>query len=117
MYSNLNSGNAVGRSVLNPLNFIGNATRDLLYTNFTNNQYFSDYYISNASFAKIDYISLGYNIGALGKSKTSLRITANVQNVATFTKYKGLDPEIFNGVDNQIYPRPRIFSLGINLDY
>jgi TonB-dependent starch-binding outer membrane protein SusC len=46
-----------------------------------------------------------------------LRVTANVQNVFVVTNYSGIDPEHFGGIDNQIYPRPRIFSLGVNLDY
>jgi len=117
LYSNLNAGQGVERSILNPLNFIGNGTRDLLTTGFNNNQYFSDYYVSNASFLKMDYLSLGVDLGKLGGTSSTVRLTANVQNVFTVTKYKGLDPENFSGIDNQLYPRPRIYSLGINLDY
>jgi TonB-dependent starch-binding outer membrane protein SusC len=116
IYSNVNSGN-VSSSITTPLNYIGNASRDVLNTNFKNNQYMSDYYIQNASFLKMDYISLGYNFGKLGKSKAGLRLSANIQNAFVVTKYQGLDPEHFNGIDNQLYPRPRIYSLGINLDY
>jgi iron complex outermembrane receptor protein len=47
----------------------------------------------------------------------SLRVNASVQNVFTITKYKGLDPEIGGGIDNNFYPRPRIVSLGLNLDF
>jgi iron complex outermembrane receptor protein len=80
----------------------------------------SDYYIENASFFRLDNINLGYDAGKIFKNRTSqLRITANVQNVFVITKYSGLDPENASstGVDNVIYPRPRIFSIGFNLDF
>ena len=119
LYNNYNSNNGVFRQIKNPVNFIGNASVNYLETGFTNNQYFSDYYIENASFFRLDNINLGYNWGKIMKGKASLRIAASVQNVFIITKYKGLDPENSNdtGVDNNIYPRPRIFSLGFNLDF
>jgi iron complex outermembrane receptor protein len=46
-----------------------------------------------------------------------MRITANIQNAFVITKYSGLDPEVNGGIDNQIYPRPRIFALGLNFDF
>lgn len=119
LYNNFNSNNGVLRQIQNPINFIGNASANYLETGFKNNQYLSDYYIENASFFRIDNINLGYNWGKILKGKASLRIAASVQNAFVFTKYKGLDPENSNetGVDNNIYPRPRIFSLGFNLDF
>ncbi len=119
LYNNFNSNNGVLRQLKNPINFIGNASANYQETNFSNNQYLSDYYIENASFFRLDNINLGYNWGKILKGKASLRIAASVQNVFVITKYKGLDPENANesGVDNNIYPRPRIFSLGFNLDF
>jgi TonB-dependent starch-binding outer membrane protein SusC len=119
LYNNFNSNNGVLRQIKNPINFIGNASANYLETGFTNNQYLSDYYIENASFFRLDNINLGYNWGKVFSGKASLRIAASVQNVFIITKYKGLDPESANdsGVDNNIYPRPRIFSLGFNLDF
>jgi len=119
LYNNFNSNNGVLRQIKNPINFIGNASEDYLEAGFSNNQYLSDYYIENASFFKLDNINLGYNVGKVLKNKASLRVAASIQNVFTITKYKGLDPENANdtGVDNNIYPRPRIFSLGFNLDF
>jgi TonB-dependent starch-binding outer membrane protein SusC len=113
------NANHVGNSVLvvGSQTLIGNAPRDFLNTKFATVRNESDYYIENASFLKMDYISLGYNFGKLNKSKIGLRVTANVQNVFVVTNYSGIDPEHFGGIDNQIYPRPRIFSLGVNLDY
>ena len=119
LYNNFNSNNGVLRSIKNPINFIGNASANYKETNFLNNQYLSDYYIENASFFRLDNINLGYNWGKILKGKASLRIAASVQNVFVITKYNGLDPENASdsGVDNNIYPRPRTFSLGFNLDF
>lgn len=119
LYNNYNSNSTVFRSIKNPINFIGNAGVGYLASGFVNNQYLSDYYIENASYLRVDNINLGYNAGKVFNNKASLRITANVQNVFVITKYSGLDPENSDphGVDNNIYPRPRIFSLGANLDF
>ncbi len=119
LYNNFNSNNGVLRAIKNPINFIGNASANYLETGFTNNQYLSDYYVENASFFRLDNINLGYNVGKILKNKASLRIAASIQNVFVITKYKGLDPENSSdtGVDNNIYPRPRTFSLGFNLDF
>jgi TonB-linked SusC/RagA family outer membrane protein len=119
LYNNYNSNNGVLRSIKNPINFIGNASRDYLNTGFVNNQYLSDYYIENASFFRLDNINIGYDAGKVFNKKANLRIAASVQNVFVITKYKGLDPENSSdtGVDNTIYPRPRIFSLGFNFDF
>jgi iron complex outermembrane receptor protein len=120
LYNNFHSNNGVLRSIKNPINFIGNASRDYYsYTQFNNNQYLSDYYIENASFFRLDNINLGFNAGKVLGAGTNLRVSANAQNVFVITKYRGLDPENAgdSGVDNNIYPRPRIFTLGLNLDF
>lgn len=119
IYNNVYSNNGVLRAIKNPINFIGNASVDYLNTGFTNNRYLSDYYIQNASFFRLDNVNIGYNVGKILKNKASLRVSASVQNVFVITKYKGLDPENAGdgGVDNNIYPRPRIFSLGFNFDF
>jgi TonB-dependent starch-binding outer membrane protein SusC len=118
LYNNVNSGR-VGTSILiQNAAYLGNATTDFLNTGFkARAQTESDYYVENASFLKMDYISLGYNFGKISHSRVGLRASANVQNVFVVTKYSGVDPEHFNGIDNQIYPRPRTYSLGISLDY
>jgi TonB-dependent starch-binding outer membrane protein SusC len=119
LYNNFNSNSGVLRSIKNPVNFIGNASTNYLQTGFINNQYLSDYYIENASYLRLDNINIGYNAGKVFGNKASLRLTASVQNVFIITKYSGLDPENSDskGIDNNIYPRPRIFSLGCNLDF
>lgn len=115
MYNNVDSGNGVYRNLTYP-SYLTNLTSDVLNTNFRNNQFFSDYYVQNASFLRMQNINLGYNFGQILNDKASLRISASVQNVFVITKYTGLDPEIASGIDNNFYPNPRVFSLGLNLD-
>ncbi|HEY3370102.1 MAG TPA: SusC/RagA family TonB-linked outer membrane protein [Prolixibacteraceae bacterium] len=124
LYNNFNSNNATTRALKDPLLYLRNVSANYLDTKFNNMQYLSDYYIENASFFRLDNINLGYNVGKIFPDRASeLRITANVQNVFVITKYSGLDPEyspsdVNNvGVDNVIYPRPRIYSIGFNLDF
>ncbi len=119
LYNNYAAGNAVLNAIKDPQTFIRNAPANYLETGFNNQQMFSDYYIQNASFLRWDNINIGYNLGTISRSDIRARLNASVQNVAVFTKYKGLDPEVsrVDGIDNNIYPRPRIFSLGINLDF
>jgi TonB-linked SusC/RagA family outer membrane protein len=94
--------------------FLNNVAPDVRNTGFTRQQLFSDYFIQNASFLRCQNISLGYNVGkVLGAS--SLRITANVQNAFLITKYKGVEPEISNGIDRNFYPVARTYTLGIAL--
>ena len=86
------------------------------FQNFTENSLLSDHYIQEASFFKIDNITLGYTIpDFLGEC--NLRIYGSLQNVATFTDYDGIDPEIYGGIDNNFYPRPRTGVFGINIDF
>ncbi len=116
VYNNIRSNYGALRGITNATGYLSNVLPDAVYTGFKNNQYFSDYYIENASFLRMDNINLGYNFGKIGK-QTSLRISANVQNAFVITKYTGIDPEIQGGIDNNFYPRPRIGSLGLNLDF
>jgi len=85
-------------------------------TKFVKRQFTSDYFVSNASFFKLDNVSAGYNFDNF-IDKMSARVSFTVQNVLTVTKYKGIDPEVSGGIDNNFYPRPRTFMLGISLSY
>ncbi|MBU1820961.1 MAG: SusC/RagA family protein, partial [Bacteroidetes bacterium] len=115
IYNNVNS--TAGTFRLNSNAFLNNVTRDALASGFANSQYFSDYYMENASFFRIDNINLGYNLGKILSKKVDASLTANVQNALVITNYKGLDPEVQGGIDNNIYPRPRTFTLGVNLRF
>jgi TonB-linked SusC/RagA family outer membrane protein len=117
MYNNFASNTGARNNIYNTTTkAIQNGSVDYLNTNFQNPQFFSDYYIQNASFLRMDNISFGYDVGEIAKG-ARLRISANIQNAFVITEYKGLDPEIFGGVDNNIYPRPRTYVLGLNLDF
>ena len=86
--------------------------------NTTEDVLLSDYFIENASFIKLDNITMGYTFNEVLSSKSSIRLYASVQNVLTITNYSGLDPEVFgNGIDNTIYPRPRTFTFGANMKF
>ncbi len=93
-----------------------NFSRALAETNFVKRQFTSDYFVENASFLKLDNVSAGYRFenlfGAVGA-----RLSFTVQNALILTKYSGLDPEVSGGIDNNFYPRPRTYMLGIGLTF
>lgn len=99
--------------------YLANQSSDVLNTYFqgVGNFYQSDYYIQNASFLRMDYLNIGYNIGRLQRGNVSMRLNAGIQNVFTITKYTGLDPEMSGGVDGNQYPRPRTYVFGVGLDF
>lgn len=118
LYNNATASISSSSTILNSAGgTINNTSGDHLNTDFYYNQYLTDYYIQDASFLKMDNIGLVYNAGKLIGNQTTgdLIISANVQNVFILTKYKGIDPEIYNGIDNRFYPRPRIFSIGLSI--
>lgn len=100
--------------------FLTNLHETVFETGFTRSltvpQRTSDYFLENASFLKIDNLTFGYSFNKLFTEKLSGRISFSVQNVFTITNYKGLDPEC-DGVDNNIWPRPRTYTLGLNLNF
>ena len=93
-------------------------TNGFKYTSSTEGK-LTDLYLENASYLKMDNITLGYTFDKFFTDKISGRISASVQNVFTISKYSGLDPEIpgVNGIDGTIWPRPRTFTLGLNLNF
>lgn len=118
IYNNVNSSLAQ-YNLLQATTALGNIPTSVLETNFneTAEVLLSDHYIENASFLKMDNITLGYDFGKSKNSAISTRLWAGVQNVFTVTNYSGLDPEVFNGIDNTIYPRPRTFLMGANIKF
>ena len=95
----------------------GNSTLRNLVENdgmyFNNQQYLSDYYLENAGFVRCDNITLGYTWNNLFNDNLRIRLYGAVQNPFVITKYKGIDPEVFSGVDNSTYPRPTSYSIGL----
>lgn len=98
-----------------------NMLRSVTETNFTAPQYFSDVYLEDASFLRMDNITLGYTFDKLLKNKFNLRAYVTAQNLFVITNYSGLDPEVANntaiGIDNDIFPRARTFILGVNVGF
>ena len=90
------------------------STRDL---GFETQQLYSDYFLESADFFRLDNITLGYTFKKLWNSDSSLRLAFAVQNVFTITGYSGVDPELSDGIDRDVYPRPRTFSLSANLNF
>lgn len=90
---------------------------------FENQQLYSDYWLEKGDFFRFDNITLGYTFPRLWNNRSTLRVTLGVQNVATITSYTGIDPEIYSGnsscpgIDKEVYPRPRTFTLGLNLNF
>ena len=102
--------------------YIQNTTPTALSNGWkTYNWVLSDYFVENASFVKLDNITLGYSFDQLFKSASykglSGRVYLTASNVATITKYSGQDPEVFGGIDNSIYPRPFSMTLGVNINF
>lgn len=95
---------------------LNNLNTSFLKTGFKTRQYLSDYYVENASFLKLDNLSLSYNVGKINKW-ASLTVSAMVQNIFTITGYSGTDPEVPNGMDNSFYPRPRTYSVSLGLQF
>ncbi|MGI4875022.1 MAG: SusC/RagA family TonB-linked outer membrane protein [Janthinobacterium lividum] len=95
--------------------FVNNKNREVINSGFTTAQYFSDYFVENATFLRMDNATLGYNFGQLFKKGTNLNLSLAVQNVFVVSDYKGIDPEVSGGIDNTIYPRPRTYTVGLSL--
>ncbi len=92
-------------------NFICNRVATAPYSNFAQAQYRSDYYVQNASYLKLDKVTLAYNICDW------CRVNFTAQNIFTITNYDGVDPEVGNGIDNNMYPRSRNFILGASFNF
>lgn len=90
------------------------STRD---KGFQRQQLYSDIWLEDGSFFRFDNITLGYTFNKLWNTDSRLRLTFGIQNVATITKYSGVDPELYSGIDREVYPRPRTYNLGVNLTF
>ena len=117
-YDNVASSTAYERRATDN-SILTNLHSDYLTTGFENiteNNLLSSHYVREASFLKIDNITLGYTISG-ANSDVNCRLYGSLQNVLTVTDYEGLDPEIFGGIDNNFYPRPQSFVFGVNIDF
>ena len=117
VYNNVSSAYGFYNQMYNSQGYLTNVVSSIKNTNFFNAQYFSSYYIENASFLRLDNITLGYTFKKFLNSNMNARLSGTVQNVFVITKYNGINPEVFNGIDNNIYPLPRTFMLGLSLNF
>jgi len=117
IYDNTSSTRGTSSSLYNSVGYLSNVTPSLLDSGFENPKYWTDYYMHNGSFFRMDNISLGYTFSDVIPFVPALRIYSTIQNAFVITKYEGLDPEVFNGIDNNVYPRPRNFIFGVSVQF
>ena len=119
VYNDLEAGSSnVNKGYLYRLGFLSNVPTMSVEKGWqTNDNVLSDYFVQNATFLKCDNITLGYSFDKLFGAKIGGRIYGAVTNVFTITNYKGIDPEVFGGIDNNLYPRPFTAQLGLTLNF
>lgn len=123
VFNNVQSGQSSYASMTGAGNFIFNLNSNVRNTGFKNTTrreqiLLSDTFVENASFLKMDNLNLGYDLSnVLKNNKLRARLNLIVQNVFLKTNYKGLDPEVQGGIDRNIYPRPRTYSVNLNLNF
>ena len=116
VYNNVNSLSAFNRLYSTQV-FLSNISTSVYSSGFELPQYLSDYYIEDASFCKIDFLSLGYSFRNIWKDKLNFRISLNAQHAFTLTKYSGQDPEVADGLDGYSYPLSRTFSIELAAEF
>jgi iron complex outermembrane receptor protein len=122
IYNNIHSNSAVFQTIDGTKKYLNNIS-SLYYQDevqrVTPNQLMSNHYLEKANFLRMDFINVGYNFGKLGfaKEKVALNASFVVQNAFVITKYSGQDPEIGGGIDNNFYPRPRVYSVNLTFNF
>ena len=114
IYNNILSDQAFYNRLYNSTDILVNAHSATRSIDFAVPQYFSDHFIQDGSFLRVDHVTLGYNFSNMVKKMTNLRLSFVVQNPLLITQYEGLDPEVFSGIDGSIYPRSRTFVIGLS---
>ncbi|MBU2913739.1 SusC/RagA family TonB-linked outer membrane protein [Reichenbachiella agariperforans] len=117
VYNNNASNLGIYQNLYNQAGYNANILTDVEKTQFMTAQYWSDFYLENASFFRMDNITLGYSFEKFFTDKVNGRISFTVQNAFVITDYTGLDPEVSGGIDNNLYPRPRTYMVGLNLNF
>jgi TonB-linked SusC/RagA family outer membrane protein len=122
IFDNISSDRGYLQAALRRDTDLANITPDYYETGFTfedngTQRYLSDYFVKDASFIKLDNISVGYTMDKSVLKLASLRFSLGVQNALVFSKYNGIDPESFSGVDGSVYPRARTFMFGVNANF
>ena len=116
MYNNVQSANGWYNRMYRPEGpYLSNVPSSISNTNFLTQQENSDYYVQDASFFRMDNITLSYTFNNLLQNRLNLQLSATVNNAFVITNYDGIDPEVNGGIDNNVYPRTRIWMIGVNL--
>jgi TonB-linked SusC/RagA family outer membrane protein len=117
VYNNVKTDAGYLNRLYGSTNYLDNIHESGVELNVKNqaNLTFSDYFVSRADWLRLDHITIGYNLDKL--LGQGLGVYFTVQNPIVLTKYDGIDPEIANGIDNNIYPRPRTFVIGVNANF
>lgn len=118
IYNGVNAQRGFFQAVDGTRNYLNNLTTAYYDTEFFDGdvtQFLSDIYLERADFIRMDNLSVGYNFGEVFNSGLRVRANAVVQNAFVITNYSGIDPEVVGGIDNNIYPRPRIYSIALNI--
>lgn len=117
VYNNVSSYDYYDRLYVSFANYTTNLTKSINKTQFEFPQYYSNYFVQNASFFKMDYISVGYLFEKVFNYNMKVKVSLALKNAFTISKYKGQDPEVLNGIDFYGYPRPRVFSFGLDFNF
>ncbi|KMQ71579.1 SusC/RagA family TonB-linked outer membrane protein [Chryseobacterium koreense] len=115
VYNNAASNSSLQSGSTNE--YLQNVYNTAVNNNFSIPRYFSDLFVENASFLRLDNVNLGYNFRDIFAPGSSLRVYGMAQNVFVITKYTGVDPEVFGNIDNGYYQMPRVYSLGLNFNF
>lgn len=117
IYNDNKSNNGTTQDVYNSGgNYLTNRLRSAR-DGFGSTQFWSDYYVEDASFFKLDNATVGYRFTNLKRENLNIRVYATGQNLFVITPYDGIDPEVSSGIDNNIYPRPRVIMMGVNVGF
>lgn len=117
VYNTINGGQGNYYGLNTGLNYSSNVVPDIYNTGFPIGQPYSNVYLEDASFVRLQNVTLGYDFGSLLKAGTTLNVTLAGQNLLLLSGYSGLDPERANGIDSNFYPLPRTLTLGVNVGF
>ena len=117
VYNGVDAGQGNYYGLNTGLGYSANVVPNIYASGFTTGEQLSNFYLHSASFARLQNVTVGYDLGGLFKGVQNLRLTLAGQNLLVITKYNGLDPEHDNGIDGQFYPRPRAVTLGVNATF
>ena len=121
VYNNVQSDQAYYSRLVDNGGSLNNVVTAIEDIQFENPQYFSDYFVQDGSFFRLDHVTLSYTLNNLFDKVSALTLSATLQNPLLISDYQGIDPEIGSGdkpgIDNNIYPRTRTFVFGLSASF